>query len=292
MSNFEDLHPRQSTGRFDFKSVDVSNVSLSVEDVEDDLPPALRLGAYVKPKDLDALRHHVLFAQAAYSRGEDTPYLVDGFVEKLPYLDFATAVSLESRARAEVRASRDPDPILQAALEENIANCPHGAVDPSYVRPSAEYSRGYGQGTRTVGSKATDSYQDIAITAQMVRADLKEAIKANFLPEGVTYAVTISRYSGGCSLSVTIRGLDESETENHYGEPSTGNRRDRYRPEAQELLDRVDSIVTAYESSDIDGMRDYFNTNFYGSVSFESRWAREYRLEQAEKRRAKKLASV
>lgn len=47
------------------------------------------------------------------------------------------------------------------------------------------------------------------------------------------------------------------------------NREPRYMPEAIELVRQVESILAAYNYSDCDGMTDYFNVNFYGSVQYD-----------------------
>lgn len=126
----------------------------------------------------------------------------------------------------------------------------------------------------TVGSKYK-GFQDVAVIAKDVRADLKEAKAKGYLPDNLKYAVEIDKYSGGQSLTVTVQGLDDKDLAAYntvYGrnEPS---------PQSQELKKRVNNIAAAYNSSVIRGEIDYFSSMYNPRVVLEEQSQREYRLE-------------
>lgn len=105
-----------------------------------------------------------------------------------------------------------------------------------------------------------------------IAANVRKALKGKY-PD-CTFSVTISRYSGGQSLSISLMAapfdvftdaVDEytkksqHDQVNHYyiGESN------RYTEKAKEVLLFANRAANDYNFDDSDGMIDYFHTNFY-----------------------------
>jgi len=139
----------------------------------------------------------------------------------------------------------------------------------------------------SVGSKY-DKSLDIAAIAKRVRADIKEAVKAKALPAG-KYGVTISRYSGGRSLNVKVRGLPEGfvllnpervkrEAANPH-EFIPDSHCPRYTAEGKAMLTLLERIASAYNYDRSDTMTDFFSVNYYCHVDVD--WELEKRLRES-----------
>jgi hypothetical protein len=134
-------------------------------------------------------------------------------------------------------------------------------------------------------------YRDTADIAKDVRADIKAAVKAGTLPGApVTYSVQTRKFAGGSAIDVTIKGLTDAFI--YDPEPNEyGNR--QHTPACKALLAQVKAIRDAYNYNGSDPMTDYFDVNFYGSVTVEDeRTARFWAGEKAKKAAQKKLKSV
>lgn len=122
---------------------------------------------------------------------------------------------------------------------------------------------------RTYGSKTspTEPYRDVKDIARDVRADIKAAIKDGrlVLPEGASVGVRISRFSGGTSINVEVRGLKSSQV--FLGRDDW----DRSRI-VEPVADRANAVLTAllgaYNYDGSDTMTDHFDVRFYGSVTW------------------------
>lgn len=135
----------------------------------------------------------------------------------------------------------------------------------------------------TEGSKyQATSDLDITEIAKLVRTDLKAAQVAGTLPADATFAVRISRFSGGQSLDVDITGMSDAWI---YVDPSEQHGRvdEIFTAEAREATRTAARIVNAYNYDGSDIQSDYFNVRFYGHVKIQNE--REQRFWAAEKAR-------
>lgn len=113
------------------------------------------------------------------------------------------------------------------------------------------------------GSNYQDG-RDVKDTAKLIRKALKAAYK------GLKFSVTISRYSGGQSISVEIKTLPAGfgSVLNAEEDPEYGVR--LVSDEAIALLRSVESVVDGFNRQEIDSQSDYWNVDFFGHVNFAS----------------------
>lgn len=137
----------------------------------------------------------------------------------------------------------------------------------------------------TVGSKYT-GYRDVTAIAKDVRADLQEAQKKGYLPQGVDFSVTVEKYSGGQSLSVEVRNIREEDI--YEKEQNVGYDRNILSKKARELNERVGSIAGAYNSDSTRSEVDYFQTMYYSHSKIEDAFSRGYRIKEAKLAKAKR----
>jgi len=139
------------------------------------------------------------------------------------------------------------------------------------------------------GSKYDRDLSIVAI-AKRVRAEIKASIKSGAMPD-CKISVRVRKYSGGRSLDVEVTAAPEGFVicspervlyERDYPH-STSHPGGRYTDAARALLDALEGIRDAYNYDRSDRMTDYFDVNFYGSVSF------DWELERDDK--ARTLAS-
>ncbi len=122
--------------------------------------------------------------------------------------------------------------------------------------------------------EATKDIYDTSVLAKMFRADVKAAKKAGDLPKDLKLSVRTSKYSGGSSINVGVKAVNlmiinpervrfDVENPHHvHGAPA------RYTPEAQNLLDTLESMLQAYNYDRSDSMTDYYCVRFAGHVDF------------------------
>ena len=110
-----------------------------------------------------------------------------------------------------------------------------------------------------------DRNLDIKTIAKLVREQLKKEFS------DCKFSVRKSEFSGGCSLDVTIKETSKNiyaDSNNNIINYQIGN---AYHEEltsyGNKLITRVWEIIDQYRFSDCDGMIDYFNTNFYPSLT-------------------------
>jgi hypothetical protein len=116
-----------------------------------------------------------------------------------------------------------------------------------------------------------ESSRDIKDIAKDIRKDIKTAIKSGKLPK-VKVSIRISRYSMGQSLTIEIketsfptvtpafvRWLSEDNFAPH-----------RYTPIAGRVLEDITNIANAYNYNKSDSMTDYYDTNFYTHVQYDT----------------------
>lgn len=133
----------------------------------------------------------------------------------------------------------------------------------SYKVPTISQQEGYmgSQGWR--GEKSPTTYIPTKEIAKNIRNDIKEAVKAGYLPSNLKYSVRNSSASMSSSIDVKISGLGEDIDTHEYD-----TRYDRmvHKPEVKELIKRVENIHNAYNSDSSNVMVDYFNKAYYGQV--------------------------
>lgn len=126
---------------------------------------------------------------------------------------------------------------------------------------------------KTQNTAAVDHNSDIVEIAKAVRKDIRTAVKAGRLPAMKT-SVTISRFSGGQSLSVEVKAIACQVQTDAYLDAVAADAYhfatnvDRFTAEATSALETLESIVDAYRWDRSDPQTDYFNCNFYKHVSF------------------------
>lgn len=190
-----------------------------------------------------------------------------GFAAALPYLHAEESEAFFERALDAKDSGEEYDHILEEAVQANHNAHPGPKLDPKYSPPGFTIEPGYGQNDAVTGSGyEAGKHLDIAEISKRTRAELKEATKAGYLPEGLKYSVRIDRYAGGCSLYVHISGVpkadrvDPTETD-HYGDPAE-------RAESRELRRRLEGIANRYNRQDVDSQVDYFNVSYYSHVQY------------------------
>lgn len=120
-----------------------------------------------------------------------------------------------------------------------------------------------------------DKAQDVADIAKLVRADIKAAITADELPQGLKCSVTIDRYSMGCSLDVHVTALPWQPLE--WADRWFGGDRERrtvHTEAAKGVLETLQAIVDAYNRKDIDSQSDYYNVRFSDHVRMDYQFQR------------------
>jgi len=139
-------------------------------------------------------------------------------------------------------------------------------------------------------SEKHEAGMDIKDIAKAVRADIKAAQKEGTLPK-MKISVRTERYSGGQSLSVTIKEFPiqilniwrvkiQKENPNYFighiceDHPAY----EMYTPLAKKALAKLKEISNAYNYDGSETMVDYFDVNYYEHVGF------DYRIEGTERR--------
>ena len=141
------------------------------------------------------------------------------------------------------------------------------------------YEKSYG--------KKYDDNLDIKDIAKKIRADIKAEIASGGLPKG-KYSVTIKRYSGGQSMSITMSDLaNGSELLNakffDNSIPGGYNHDEsRYTEVGEALLKKVKRMVGAYNYDGSEPMVDYFNVNFYSHVNIDYDYENELSYNEEE----------
>jgi hypothetical protein len=246
-----------------------------------EIPESLRMAYFPDPylpEELDGI-----IKGAAVT--PDPRHWEERFVERLPHLPESDA---RERFYAAMDAYNDGEGShghTNRAFLDNSAGHPGGGLRNGYRPPVVTHGPGYMEGSRSVGEKAGGS-RDAAVIAKSMREELKAATAGNYLPAGLQYSVTIDRYAGGQSINIEARGLEDKDRlhpteKDHYGDPA-------WRPEAEELKKRIESIHSAFNDDSTNSMRDYFDSTFMGSVSIETDAGRAWREEEAAKAKAKR----
>lgn len=145
----------------------------------------------------------------------------------------------------------------------------------------------YGQGSY-VGTRYERS-RSVAETARQVRSRLKDLTASGWLPPGLKYSVRTRRGGWSSMLHVTVQGLGDERIYAPHDETAPYSR--RYTDEAEELRRRVTDVVDDFNADRSDSMTDYFDVDFYSRVDLETDSDKEFRLDEAAKRAAKRKSA-
>lgn len=163
--------------------------------------------------------------------------------------------------------------------------------------------------------------KSLADIAKLIRRDIKQSVTDGLLPGApVKYSVQTETYSGGGSISVTVRnwaaawqdcdgyrvtdeplvsGRGRELCRNHFcaaslelqGESRPGAEAHQVlTAEAQAAEMTLKRIHGAYNHDGSDSMVDYFDVNYYGGISFEDARGAAFEAREAEKRAARRAA--
>jgi hypothetical protein len=172
------------------------------------VPPSLRMAHFQDPaltRDLEwAVENSIGDAD------DEMDYRCDSFCDQLPNLQYEEAVRYFARARNVLADGGNWKTVIEEAAAVDTACHPGGSMKDGYVPPVVSHQRGYGQGTLSTGSKYT-GYRDATGICKDIRAELKAATAANYLPAGLTYSVTSEKFSGGQAINVRIQGVSDED---------------------------------------------------------------------------------
>lgn len=124
-----------------------------------------------------------------------------------------------------------------------------------------------------------DKDLDTAEIAKRVRMDIKAAIVSGDLPKGLKTSVRMDRFAGGSSIDVrvtqvpngfTISNPERIRWDLEHPYASSTRVLPLYTAEALALVDKLKTLLNAYNYDGSDMMTDYFNVRFYGDVRFDS----------------------
>ncbi|GEL48080.1 hypothetical protein CHO01_31960 [Cellulomonas hominis] len=118
---------------------------------------------------------------------------------------------------------------------------------------------------KSTGSNYT-GYRDVTAIAKDVRADLRAAQRAGFIPPDVTISVRSSKYAGGQALDLRVEGLSEDDQFQRRS-PLDPSWQRRYSAYAHQVRDRVKAIASAYSHDDTSSETDYWNVTYYCNVT-------------------------
>ncbi|XKH58452.1 hypothetical protein LG293_17680 (plasmid) [Citricoccus nitrophenolicus] len=117
----------------------------------------------------------------------------------------------------------------------------------------------------TLGSQA--DLRPIVETAKMVREEIKQAKNGGYLPGDFTYGVRKEEFAGGAAIRVNVKGLTKDQLcEDDPQQPGFQVRT----AAAIELDNRLEHILSIFNRDASDSMVDYFDVDFYSTVSFET----------------------
>lgn len=146
---------------------------------------------------------------------------------------------------------------------------------------------------RTYGEKYLRN-TDVKEIAKLMRAEVKNSIKAGTIPKGTKVSITIERYSMGQSINMCVTQFNTQFlnawrvkfTEDHPHKclseiPSNHPAHELFTPIAKRTLAELNRIHGLWNHDGSDSMTDYFDVNYYGDASF------SYKIEGVQHRELK-----
>ncbi|QOT19387.1 hypothetical protein [Paenarthrobacter sp. YJN-5] len=251
------------------------------------VPESLLMAHFQDPKLIPDLEW--MIERSADADEMELDHRSEIFSDHVPNLNVEEAYGYFNKARREFVEGGDWRATLAECAAADTTAHPGGTLKGDYQPPIATHQAGYMDGTLTTGSKYT-GYRDATEICKDIRADLKAAVAANYLPAALKYSVKNDKYSGGQSITVTVQGVSDEDRLDPTELDHNGDHKKM--PEAVELEKRVDAITNAYNRTDRGNNYDYANVAYWGRAEIETDWARDFRESEAAKRKAARDARV
>lgn len=203
------------------------------------------------------------------------------------YPQVGPRILTEDFMRPMAQAALDGSPERLAQLAEDLERYAeresrwraHESFIPPYTQDLAPE---YALYPDRVGSKHT-GWRPVADVAKDVRADLKEAVGAGYLPPEATFSVVTHTFTGGQSLRVEVRGLDDQTL---FAPDSMVTSAQTYTERTALMRARVQAIATAYDRDRSDSQMDFFHNTYFCSTQVEDEAGAARRVALASARRA------
>jgi hypothetical protein len=165
--------------------------------------------------------------------------------------------------------------------------------DPTFVCPTGYATETGGEGpvhyTTTTGSRFT-GWRDVVSVAKDVRADLKDAVRAGYLPEGLKFGVTTSKFSMGQALRVSVRGLHDDAI--YANDPVSLSPGRMYSKATVEIMSRVEALAGAYDRETTEAQTDFHRGTYFTSVDIEDEHRAQARVAESAARAGSKVAAA
>ena len=245
------------------------------------VPESLRMAHFQDPKLVSDLEWEI--ERSIGVSDAEVDYHCEAFSDRVPHLHVEEAYGYFGQAMQAKTRGEDWRTVVAEAAAADTERHPGGKLKDGYIPPIIDHQPGYQQGTLSTGSKYT-GYRDATAICKDIRADLKAATEANYLPAGLKYSVTNDKYSGGQSIRVSIQGVTDAERVD-LSEPGRHGGYAQLK-EATELQARVEAITNAYNQTNIDSQSDYFHAAYWGHADIESDSYRQFREAETAKRKA------
>jgi hypothetical protein len=129
-----------------------------------------------------------------------------------------------------------------------------------------------------------DASLDIKEIAKRLRKEIK-AMQKMGLYAGMKVSVRIERYSGGQSLSVTIKSWDGELLNPAWiaADPDYRYEVDKWTPRVCKALEVLKRLANQWNYNNSDSQVDYFDVNYYTHVSVDWELARDARIAEEAK---------
>ncbi|MGY4544376.1 hypothetical protein ACVWY0_004320 [Arthrobacter sp. UYNi723] len=157
------------------------------------VPESLRMAHFQDPQLVPELEWTV--ERSLRGDNTDADYCSESFSDHVPHLQVEEAYSYFNKARNEALDGGDWRATIAEAAAADTARHPGGSLKVGYRPSLATHQAGHEQGTLTTGEKYT-GYRDASEICKDIRAELKAATEANYLPAGLKYSVTNDKYAG------------------------------------------------------------------------------------------------
>ncbi|MGO1851915.1 MAG: hypothetical protein ACTH0V_00720 [Microbacteriaceae bacterium] len=262
-------------------------------------PPMTLAGFQPPDEDIHDLYRGMVWARERGDRPEDIA-VVRRFAGQMPDDDFKELYDQAQRVQHvdgdKWEAFGDFELDVRAAMQRS-----GGAVAEDFLPDAGIASEGYMGGSKFEGHLAdTTRGLSQAEVGKRIRADVKAAKDAGYLPENLKVSVRSNRGSMVSSFSVSAEIPDELAYRSGM-RPWDGDDRlerldpgdyvhnpyyDRKHPFAAELSDRLERVTNRYASTDTNSMVDYFDSYHEARVTVEGDdvEARDERYREAQER--------
>lgn len=263
MTSFDSAHPRQAAGvttggQFVAKARQEADVDLGAGAPQ--APQGTGAATAAEARELMALwdagdQPHEVFAAREAAAIAAVPEVPEEVFRDDFYHPMLRAVSDGAHDTLERLAAR-----LDVIAERERAWRAAG-----YTPPGAEYAESPTGGPvvyqHRTGSKYT-GFRPVAQISRDVRADLKEAQKAGYLPPDLRISVRSDSYSMGQAMRLSVTGLSDEELYQPQSDIDMSWER-RNTAYAREVRDRIEAIARAYDQTDSESQTDYYHGTYH-----------------------------